>query len=80
MKWKPISESTNPYWDKANLYYKEKHQTVEEWVHANVPKSYWEKALKWIEKHFFVEPTDNMDWLDKEQMEELKDDIMFFTT
>lgn len=80
MKRTQIHEAGNPYWGIASANFKEKHQTVEEWVHANVPKSYWEKALKWIEKHFIVEPTDNIDWLDKEQMEELKDDIMFFTS
>lgn len=66
MKWNLIREAGSPYWEIASANFNENHQTVEEWVHANVPnKRYWEPSLRWIEKHWHVEPTDRIDLLDE---------------
>ena len=65
MKWIQINEASIPYWGAAALNFKEKHQTTLEWVRVNVPRKYWEDAVRWIEKHYQIGPDDRIDLLDE---------------
>ena len=56
MKWHLIEEAGSPYWDKENLYRKEKKTNVIDWVHANVPQAEWKNATRWIEGVYGLEP------------------------